>query len=141
MKVIFLKDVQKAGRKGEIKEVADGYAQNKLFPQGLAEMATSNKIAALKAQEKAKEEQVAAQTSAIIGKIKEASSAKFEIIAKADKKGHLYQKVDTKQIADVIGVPESVVEIDNPIKEIGEHQVTLKIEKVKEEVTIVVVAE
>ncbi|OYW72088.1 MAG: 50S ribosomal protein L9 [Aerococcus viridans] len=55
MKVIFLADVKNQGKKGQVKEVPNGYAQNFLIKKGLAEEATSSAVSALRGQEKANE--------------------------------------------------------------------------------------
>ena len=55
MKVIFTKDVKSVGRKGEVRNVKDGYARNYLFPQKLAEPATKASTAALESQKAASE--------------------------------------------------------------------------------------
>ncbi len=54
MKVIFLSDVKNKGKKGEVKEVATGYAQNYLLKKGLAEEATPSNLAKLEAEKEAK---------------------------------------------------------------------------------------
>ena len=58
MKVIFITDVRGQGKKGEMKEVSDGYARNYLLPRGLAAEATADSINALKLKEKAKKAQM-----------------------------------------------------------------------------------
>ena len=70
MKVIFLKDVKGKGKKGEIKNVADGYAQNFLLKQGLAVEANQSNLSSLNAQKK-KEEKLAAEELAEAKKLKE----------------------------------------------------------------------
>ena len=59
MKVIFNADVKGQGKKGEMKEVSDGYARNYLLPRKLASEATADNINALKLKEKAKAAQIA----------------------------------------------------------------------------------
>ena len=59
MRVIFLKDVKGKGKKGEIKNVADGYANNFLLKNGLAEEATTSSVSALKGQQKAADKKAA----------------------------------------------------------------------------------
>ena len=59
MKVIFNQDVKGQGKKGEMKEVSQGYARNYLLPRGLATEATADNINAMKQKEKAKAAQAA----------------------------------------------------------------------------------
>ena len=141
MEVILLKDVPKVGQRGEVKNVSDGYAQNMLIPRGLAEKGTPAKIAALKKNKEHAQEERAAETAKLIEKVHAANGQRFEIHAKADEKGHLYQKLDAAKVAEAIGVPESVVVLDAPLKEVGEHEVKLNVEKVHGTTTVVVVAE
>ena len=58
MKVIFNQDVKGKAKKGEMKEVSDGYARNYLIPRGIATEATADNINAMKLQEKAKKAQM-----------------------------------------------------------------------------------
>jgi len=132
MKVIFLKDVKGKGRKGEIKNVSDGYARNYLFPKNLAEEATSGNLNALKAQEKkerehAKEELVRAeQLKDTIEKLT------VEISAKSGEDGRLFGSVTSKQIAEQlkkqkIKVDKRKIELDEPIRTLGYTKVPVKL--------------
>jgi ribosomal protein L9 len=77
----------------------------------------------------------------LIAQIKAADGVRYEVIAKADKTGHLYQKIDAEKIALLIGLPESIVAMEHPLKEVGEHTIALKHEKVNASAIVVVVAE
>ena len=141
MQVILLKDVPKVGRKGEVKEVADGYAQNALFPRKLAERATASKVAELQKQtEQAVAQQHAAEQEQML-RVKTMDGSRVEISVKADKAGHLYQKIDTTKIAEALEVDSVMVDLPDPIKSCGEHEVTLNAGKVRAQVTVVVVPE
>ena len=139
MKVIFLKDVAKKGRRGEVKDVSDGYALNLLFPQGLAERATPAKIEALAREHAAHEAAHAALDAALVGHVKDADGKRFEIAVTADSKGHLYQKLDAAKIAGAIGVPAEALSLEAPIKELGEYPITLTAGKVCASATLCVV--
>lgn len=141
MQVILLKNIPKVGQRGDIKKVSDGYALNKLFPQGLAELATPAKVAGITKKLKNNEAQHEAEVTAVISKIKSADGQRFEIAAKSDKTGHLYQKIDAAKVAEVIGVPITSVSLDHPLKEVGEHEVGLKVEKVGATAIVAIVAE
>ncbi|MFX3623274.1 MAG: 50S ribosomal protein L9 [Ectobacillus sp.] len=100
MKVIFLKDVKGKGKKGEVKNVADGYAHNFLIKQGLAIEATSANIKSLEAQ-KRKEEKDAQAELENAKKLKETLEAlTVELKAKAGEGGRLFGSITSKQIAD-----------------------------------------
>ena len=100
MKVIFLKDVKGKGKKGEVKNVADGYAQNFLIKQGLAVEASQANISTLNAQKK-KEEKLAADELAEAKKLKEKmDKITVEFSTKAGEGGRLFGSITSKQIAD-----------------------------------------
>jgi len=100
MKVIFLKDVKGKGKKGEVKNVSDGYAHNFLFKQGLAIEATAGNVKTLDAK-KNKEKQEAAQELEQARELKEKVEAlTVELKAKSGEGGRLFGSVTSKQIAD-----------------------------------------
>ncbi|RFB10616.1 50S ribosomal protein L9 [Bacillus sp. HNG] len=100
MKVIFLKDVKGKGKKGEVKNVSDGYAHNFLFKQNLAIEATPANIKSLEAK-KNKESKEAAEELAQSKQLKEKLEAlTVELQAKAGEGGRLFGSVTSKQIAD-----------------------------------------
>jgi large subunit ribosomal protein L9 len=140
MEVILLKDVQKLGRRGDVKHVSDGYAQNLLFPRGLAEKATPAKIALLKAHSAEHAAAAAAEQDAQVAKVKAADGQRFEISAKADKLGHLYQKIDADRIAEAVGVPAIAIKLEAPLKEAGEHRIPLVLGKANATAIVVISA-
>lgn len=100
MKVIFLKDVKGKGKKGEVKNVADGYAHNFLIKQGLAVEATNSNVSSLNAQKK-KQEQEAVEELEQMKQLKEdLEKLTVELEAKSGEGGRLFGSVTSKQIAD-----------------------------------------
>ncbi|MED3623729.1 50S ribosomal protein L9 [Neobacillus thermocopriae] len=133
MKVIFLKDVKGKGKKGEIKNVADGYAQNFLFKQGLAVEATNANLSTLEAQKK-KQEKLAAEELAEAKKLKEKlDSLTVEISAKAGEGGRLFGSITTKQIAEElqkkhgIKIDKRKMELQDAIRALGHTKVPVKL--------------
>src|SRR5690625_2676945 len=102
MKVIFLKDVKGKGKKGEVKKVSPGYANNYLFKNNLAEEATPGNIRKLKAQQqKAKEKEQEEITQA--NKLKDQlSNITIKIKAKSGDGGRLFGSITSKQIAEAL---------------------------------------
>jgi len=132
MKVIFLKDVKGKGKKGEVKNVADGYAHNFLIKQGLAVEATNSSISTLDAQKK-KEEKAAAEELAEAKKLKERlDKTTVELTAKAGEGGRLFGSITTKQIAEElqkkhgIKIDKRRMEID-AIRTLGHTKVPVKL--------------
>lgn len=132
MKIILLKKVKGLGEKYDIKEVADGYARNFLFPQKLAEAATPARLEVL-AERKTKE---ATDAQKDLEKT-EAFAEKLEMLevtikAKAQDDGTLYGAVSAKEIASAIKkhgvtVDEKNIIIKKPIKKAGDHEVTINL--------------
>jgi large subunit ribosomal protein L9 len=133
MKVIFLKDVKGKGKKGEVKNVADGYAHNFLIKQGLAMEANSASISTLDAQKK-KEAKLAAEELAEAKKLKEElEKITVELTAKAGEGGRLFGSITTKQIAEElfkkhgIKIDKRKMELTDAIRTLGSTKVPVKL--------------
>lgn len=133
MKVIFLKDVKGKGKKGEVKNVADGYAHNFLIKNGYAVEATSGNQNALDAQKK-KEAAAAAQELEEAKKLKETIEAlTVEVRAKTGEGGRLFGSVTTKQVADElkkthgIKIDKRKMELPDGIRSLGYTNVPVKL--------------
>ena len=121
MKVVLLTDVQSLGRKFEIKNAAFGYARNYLFPNGLAapaDRATLKKVESLKRQYEANQAKKKTQADRLVDELAETM---IIIKAKANEQGHLFAKIGKKEISEATGLPEEIIMLETPIREIGEH--------------------
>lgn len=131
MKVILLKDVKGVGRIHEVKEVADGYASNSLFPRKLAEIATPDKIAKLGAAKATHDKEVAAYEAELEAHIRSLADARIEISARATEKGGLFKSIGVPEIVRAIKdlgrfeIPATSIQLDHPLKTTGEHRVQL----------------
>jgi large subunit ribosomal protein L9 len=131
MKVILLKDVRGVGQHSEIKNVADGYAINFLFPQKLAEQATEEKIAQIASRKQEHDAELAKEEETLNQKIAELKGKKIVISSRATEKGGLFKAVTAKDIVRAIkaefsvDIPEEVIDISEHIKTTGEHVVSL----------------
>ncbi len=133
MKVIFLKDVKGKGKKGEVKNVADGYAHNFLLKQGLAVEANAANESSLNAQKK-KEEKLAAEeleeSKQLKAKIDEIT---VELTAKSGEGGRLFGSITSKQIAEElhkkhnIKIDKRKIELDDAIRALGVTKVPVKL--------------
>jgi large subunit ribosomal protein L9 len=133
MKVIFLKDVKGRGKKGEIKNVADGYAHNFLIKQGLAIEANQSSVSTLAAQKK-KEEKVAEEELEEAKKLKEAlEKITVELTAKAGEGGRLFGSITTKQIAEELQKKHGLkldkrkMDLNDAIRSLGHTKVPVKL--------------
>ncbi|MCE4051958.1 MULTISPECIES: 50S ribosomal protein L9 [Bacillaceae] len=133
MKVIFLKDVKGKGKKGEVKNVADGYAHNFLLKQGLAVEANSAAVSTLNAQKK-KEEKQAADELAEAKVLKEKmEQITVELTAKSGEGGRLFGSITSKQIADELNKKHKIkidkrkIELNDAIRSLGVTKVPVKL--------------
>ena len=133
MKIIFIKDTPGQGKRGEIKEVSDGYAKNFLIARGLAKVANTD-IQAMVAKE---------QREAVTKKQKELTQLQtlktelekrtYSVSVKVGDKGQIFSGVHDKDIAEVISkkvgqlIDRGQVGLTKPIKELGLHTVKVKL--------------
>jgi large subunit ribosomal protein L9 len=137
MKVIFLKDVKGQGKKGEVKEVAEGYARNFLIPRGLVTPASDSNLKQLAQQNKAeqkKKQQEKEEAEKLAKKLEELT---IEFRAKTGEGGRLFGSITGKHIAEElekknISIDKRKIQLDEPIRTLG---VTLVPVKVHPEVT------
>lgn len=131
MQVIFLQDVKNVGKKGQIKNVPDGYARNFLLAKKLAAVATPAAIAQAKAEE-AKRNQQASLQKEEMRKLAAAIEGKRIVIKARSKNGKLFGSITTREIALEIkklgfDIPEKAIESDH-IKELGEKKITINLD-------------
>ncbi len=143
MKVILLKDIAKMGKRGEVKEVADGYAINVLIKKGDALMATPSELAKWKSKEDAKNHKKELATSTFATLVDTLNRTNLVITNKKhDTKGQLFAAVKEVDIAEAIFVavrlsvdPKQIL-ITKPIKSIGNHTFELKQGNKKEHINL-----
>ena len=133
MQVILLTDVEKIGLRGEVVDVARGYARNFLLPRRLAEEATPGRVAELRrrdeqrGRQEARNAEQAQEIASVLGK----TVLRFEV--KAGPTGALFGSVTPTDIADEIWrarkirVDRRKIDVDEPIKRIGRYQVPIEL--------------
>lgn len=133
MKIILLKDVKGLGKKYDIKEAKNGHALNLLIPQGLAVHATDKNVREVEIKKKTDLEHRKIQEDLLIMNLKELDGIKIEISEKANEKGHLFAGIHKEQIIPEIKkqtridmLPEFII-LEKPIKEVGEHEISVKV--------------
>ena len=132
MKVILLDDVSKVGRRGEVREVSDGYARNFLIPKKLALSATAGNLKNLdhiKKQADGKAARVKSDAEALRSRIE---ALTYEEKRQASEKGKLFGSVTSQDIVDFldrsgIKVERRRVHLDEPIKALGETAVPVRL--------------
>ena len=135
MKVIFLADVKGKGKKGEIKEVPTGYAQNFLIKKNLAKEATSQAIGELRGKQKSEEKahaQLLAEAQEIKKKL-EAEETIVEFVEKVGPDGRTFGSITSKKIAEElqkqfgIKIDKRHIQVQAPIRAVGLIDVPVKI--------------
>ncbi len=135
MKVIFLQDVPKIARAGEIKEVADGYGRNFLIPQKLALLANSSALSVMKTQLKIKAHSQAEEEAKLVEMAQELEGKEITLKAKVGAKEHLYGSITSTDIATELqnatglAVDKRKIELAAPIRQLGSHEVTVRLAK------------
>lgn len=135
MKVIFLQDVKGKGKKGDVKEVPTGYAQNFLIKNGYAQEANKGSISVLAGQKKAQDKhdaEVLAEAKKM-QEFLEKEETVVELKAKAGEDGRLFGSIPSKQIAEALNKQYKVkldkrkIELSQPIRTLGYTKVPVKL--------------
>ncbi|NGZ76587.1 50S ribosomal protein L9 [Saccharibacillus alkalitolerans] len=134
MKVIFLKDVKGQGKKGDIKEVSEGYAQNFLFKNGVAKPATQGNVKTLENQHAAEEKRKEDEKQEAVELGKKLEEVTVQIKAKSGEGGRLFGAITSKQIAEALAkqgykIDKRKIELEEPIRTLGVTQVPVKLHK------------
>lgn len=133
MKIIILQDIDKLGKKYDIKNVADGYARNFLIPKGLAKLATEKNIKWVDEQKKVimeKAEQELKKTERIASAV---DGQEIVISVKIGEKGEFFESITVQKISDKLkelgfDIKTKQIDLKNPIKELGEFPIKIKFE-------------
>jgi large subunit ribosomal protein L9 len=129
MKIILLAEVRNLGKRGELKEVSGGYAQNFLFPRKLAEIATPEAIEKIRLDHKVAQEKEMELEENFRKIASEIQKQKIILKAKAEK-GKLFGRVGPKEISNELkrqnfDISEKSIILKEPIKSIGEKEITI----------------
>lgn len=132
MKVIFLKDVKGQGKKGEIKNVSEGYAQNFLLPKGLVRLATDGNVKTLENQTAAELKRKEQEKQDAINLGKKLEELTVTLKAKSGEGGRLFGAITSKQVAEALEkvglkIDKRKIEMQDPIRTLGVTQVPVKL--------------
>lgn len=137
MKVIFLQDVKGKGKRGEVKEVPTGFAQNFLIKKNLAKEATGKAMAELKGQVKAEqkaEAEILAEAQTLKAELEKETTI-VEVKEKVGADGRLFGAINSKKIADALNAQFNLkldkhkIQLEYPLKAIGLKDVPVKLHK------------
>jgi len=147
MRIILLQDIDKLGKKYEIKEVADGYVRNFLLPKGLVKLATGKNLKGLSNQKEVETKKAEEE----LKKVQEVASQieKLEVVipVKIGKEEQLFESITTQKISEKLKelgfeIKKSQIDLKEPIKELGEFPVKVKFEhNLETEIRVIITEE
>ncbi|MBS6457728.1 50S ribosomal protein L9 [Vescimonas sp.] len=133
MKVILKADVRGKGKKGQMIEVAEGYARNFLMPKGLAVLATADAVNTMRLQEKAKAKADAEAKAAATEIAEKLKGMQVKVVSKGGEGGKLFGAVTGREISAAlkeqhgVDIDSKKLVLDEPIKSFGSYQVKAKL--------------
>ena len=133
MKVILQQDVRGKGKKGQMVEVAEGYARNYLLPRKLALPATTDTINTMKMQEKARKAEEARLKAEAQETAEKLKGCQVRLTARAGSNGKLFGSITTQEISDAlkeqygVDIPRQKLVLQDPIKSYGNFEVKAKL--------------
>jgi large subunit ribosomal protein L9 len=129
MKIVLREDVKNVGQKGDIKEVADGYARNFLIPKGLALFANKGVVAQASSMRKAREARELKERNEATELAAKVASATVTVSARVGTEGKLFGSVKPVEIINAVSsqlgiqLDRHALRIENTIKSLGAHEV------------------
>lgn len=132
MKVILLQDVKSLGKRGEIKEVADGYARNFLMPKKLAQQASSGNLNSLRHEHDLQAERDAKALAKAREFAAELAAKQLVIEGKCGESGRLFGSVTSADIAEALAaqgitVDKRKIELSEAVKSLGQYEAVVKL--------------
>jgi large subunit ribosomal protein L9 len=133
MKVVLKKDVPSLGKAGELKEVADGYGANYLIPRGLASAASKTAVRNVEAQQAAQSRRQSRLDEEHKELADRVEKTPVTVKAKTGEHGRLYGSVTSADIADALTkalgteMEKRAIDLEEPIRTLGEHKVKVHV--------------
>jgi large subunit ribosomal protein L9 len=144
MKVILLKDIAKVGKKYEIKDVSDGYGSNFLLPRKLAELVSDSNIKKVEIMKEAETVARQIQEDLLLKNIASLETATVTMDEKANAKGHLFAGIHKEELVKALkeqtelDIMPEFIELEKPIKEVGEHVIPVSVRDKKTSFKLIV---
>ncbi len=134
MKIILTDEVRGLGHRGDVVAVKNGYARNFLLPQGLAFLANAANVRRLEEEKKHYDERVMKEKTVAEKVAGQINGLRLTLVKKAGEGDVLYGSVTAGEIADLLSargvqVDRRRIELEEPIKRLGEHQVHVKLHR------------
>lgn len=147
MKVILLQDIKNIGKKYDIKEVKDGFAKNYLFPKKLAKPLTEENLTWLQKQKEMEAEKAEKELKKVQEIASKIDGLEIIIHVRTGKEGELFESITSQKIAERLKqsgfeIKKKQIELETPIKDLGEFPVKIKFEhNLEAEIKVIVVEE
>jgi len=134
VKLILVQSIHRLGEAGDLVSVKPGFARNYLLPQGKALLATESRVKEFEHKRRIAEERAARELLDLQAIKKRLEALKIEVGARAGESGKLFGSVTTAQIADKVEaagltIDRRRIDLRDPIKEVGEHKVSVKLRR------------
>lgn len=147
MKIILLKDIKNLGKKGDVKEVADGYARNFLLPKNLVKIVTKKALKELEKEKELEAKKAEKELKAIQEVVSQIDGQEIGISMKLKESGEIYGSVTPYKISQVLkkkgfDIKKTQISLKEPIKKLGEYPITVNFDHgLEAEVKAIVVEE
>jgi large subunit ribosomal protein L9 len=148
MKIVLRVDVANLGRRGDLVDVADGYARNYLVPRGLAIQATSGAVRQADSMRRARQVRDSSEREGAEAMAGQLGAGRVQITARAGEGGRLFGSVTSSDVAEAVASQTGVqldrrkVHLHEPIKTLGVHEVPVRLHTdVEATITVEIVAE
>jgi large subunit ribosomal protein L9 len=147
MKVVLLQDIDKVGKKFEIKEVADGFAKNHLFPKKMAQIATENALAWAETQREIAAKTIEKELQEMQAKASSIDGQEIAINVSVGEQNQLFESITAQKIADKLKeigfeLDKKQISLEGPIKELGEYPVKINFpHNLEAEIKVTIAAE
>lgn len=147
MRIILLQDIEDLGKKGDVKEVADGYARNFLLPNKLAKIATKEAIEELERDRKIAAQKAEKELKSIQEIVSKIDRQELEIKAKTKENEEIYGSITPLKIRQALkkkgfDIKKTQINLKEPIKKLGEHLVTINFDHgLEAEIKVIVIEE
>ena len=147
MKVILIKDIEKLGKKYEIKEISSGYARNYLIPKKLAVQATDKLLKWVEVKRKEQEKKADEKLEKITNSVSGIDGLEVEIRVKVGEEDQLFEKINQQKISEALKglgykIKKTQIELKEPLQEIGEYPVKLKFtDSLEAEIKVIITEE
>jgi large subunit ribosomal protein L9 len=134
VKLILTEDVPSLGEAGDVVDVRPGFARNFLLPQGKAVPATEAKVKEIEHHKRVIAERVARERKQLDGERERLEGVELEIAANAGEEGKLFGSVTAAQVAELLeargfAIDRRKIQLDEPIKELGDHVVAVRLHR------------